>query len=356
MTPTQPRPLKSAAGVAACALGCLALTLLMFGPRLWLMRSYLPGTFQWDRAHSFLLQCAAPLRRDVEPAMLWRLLPPLVCHALGLTGYAALLLPFVGVLVLVGYVVVLHRRRLNDLRFVFGGTLLFTTTSCVLVPLHWLGVNDAWVWLALLAVSFSPARWPVAVACLLAPWVDERFIIGLPLALLVRAADRGEAFAWRSVVLPGLCLLPYAGLRLAFAHDPAGTAATRAFLRQSVLHQAVLIAPWAPLGWWMGLRAAWVPAAYAISHRRWALGTAVALTALVSLALAADLSRSIAVVEPVALLGVFLAAQRWPDRAPAGALALGGAGLLIPAAHVVGAKLDLISPLPLELFRLLRGG
>lgn len=356
MPPTEPRPVRSAAGVAACALGSLALVLLMFAPRLWLMRSYLPGTFQWDRAHSFLLQCAAPLRRDVEPAMLWRLLPPLLCHALGLTGSSALVLPFVGVVILVVYVAVLHRRRLNDLRFIFGGTLLFTTTSCVLVPLHWLGVNDAWVWLALLAVAFSPARWPIAVACLLAPWVDERFVIGLPLALLVRAADRGEAFAWRAAVLPGLCLLPYAGLRLAVASDGAASGVTREFLRHSVLHQAVLIAPWAPLGWWMGLRAAWVPAAYALSRRRWVLGAAVVLTALASLALAADLSRSIAVVEPVAMLGVFLAAQRWPERAPAGAFALGCAGLLIPAAHVVGGKLDLISPLPLELYRLLRSG
>ncbi len=128
-----------------CALACLAITLTVFAPRLWLMRTYLPGTFQWDRAHTFLLQCEDPFRRDIEPAMLWRVLPPLVCHYAGLTGKAPLVVPLIGVLILVSYVAVLLRRREPAPRFVFGGTLLVTTTSAVLVPLHWFGMNDAWV-------------------------------------------------------------------------------------------------------------------------------------------------------------------------------------------------------------------
>ena len=46
--------------------GCLLLSILFFAPRLWLMRDYVPGSFQWDRAHTFLLQCEQPLRRDIE--------------------------------------------------------------------------------------------------------------------------------------------------------------------------------------------------------------------------------------------------------------------------------------------------
>jgi hypothetical protein len=68
------------------ALACLALGMFFFAPQLWLMTEYQPGTFQWDRARTFLLQCEIPLRRDIEPAMHWRLLPPLVCHALHLRG------------------------------------------------------------------------------------------------------------------------------------------------------------------------------------------------------------------------------------------------------------------------------
>ena len=39
----------------------------------------------------------------------------------------------------------------------------------------------------LLAVAFAPGRVPVLAACLLTPWIDERFVLGLPLALLVAA-------------------------------------------------------------------------------------------------------------------------------------------------------------------------
>lgn len=46
-------PLHSPARILFYALPCLALTLFAFSPRLWLMRTYLPGTFQWDRAHTF---------------------------------------------------------------------------------------------------------------------------------------------------------------------------------------------------------------------------------------------------------------------------------------------------------------
>jgi len=66
--------------------GSLALSVLFFAPRLWLMQHYVKGSFQWDRAHTFLAQCEQPLRRDIEPAMDWRLLPPLAAHALHLPG------------------------------------------------------------------------------------------------------------------------------------------------------------------------------------------------------------------------------------------------------------------------------
>lgn len=347
--------IRSKRDILLCALVSIAITVFVFSPRLWLMRHYMPGTFQWDRAHTYLLQCKAPFRRDIEPAMLWRLLVPLVCYTAGLAGKAPLLVPFAGVLALAIYVVVLLRRRQADARFVFGGSLLFTTTSGILVPLHWFGMNDAWVWLGQLAVAFGSASWAIPLACLLGPWVDERFIIGLPLALLVRAVDRGERLSWRNVATVGLWLIPYAAVRIAFSLNPSEIQATRGFLTYHILSQAAVILPWAPLGWWMGLRGAWVPAVYALNRRRLALGCVALATALVSLALAADISRSIAILAPLALLGLFLLARDHPDTAPRFTLGLGLLNLAIPAAHVVYTKFDLINPLVIELVRLLRG-
>jgi hypothetical protein len=336
---------------------CLALSVLFFAPRLWLMTEYLPGTFQWDRAHTYLLQCEQPLRRDVEPAMLWRLLPPLVAHACALPGKTPLALPWLGVIACMVYVAVLFRRRLPDLRYVYGGTLLFATTSAVLVPVGWFGINDAWVWLGLIAVAFGESAWALPVAALLCPWIDERFIIGFPLAWFVRCLNRDDPL-WSRPVLSGLWLMPYVAMRFALGGNPVGGGASTAFLQAQLGAAAVI--PFAPLGWWMALRAGWAAVALGI----WSLPIAgrclatavVGITLLVMLGLASDLSRSAAILTPIVLWGCFVLARRFPAQAPRVLLAAGLINLLLPAAHVVHTKIDLISPLPLELFRLLRGG
>lgn len=336
---------------------CLVLSVMFFAPRLWLMRHYVKGSFQWDRGHTFLLQCEQPLRRDIEPAMQWRLLPPLACHALRLPGNMPLALPWLGIVAATAYAAVLFRRRLDDWRFVMGGTLLFATTSAVLVPVGWLGMNDAWVWLGLLAVAFARARWAAPLACLLCPWIDERFIIGFPLAWLVGRHERGTGWSWPAT-REALWLLPYAALRLWLTRqDAVANTAMHQFLADH-LRQTVLLVPLVPLGWWMGLRAAWLAVAYACwttPPRRRLLGAiTLAATTGASVVLAADLSRSIAILMPVVFLGCFEYARRSPAGAPRALLLLGVANLLIPAAHLTYVHIDPINPLPIELWRLLR--
>jgi len=328
---------------------CLTLSVTFFAPRLWLMRHYVKGSFQWDRAHTFLLQCEEPLRRDIEPAMQWRLLPPVVCRALHLPGNVPLALPWLGVIAATAFVAVLLRRRLDDWHFVAGGTLLFATTSAVLVPVGWLGMNDAWVWLGLLVVAFGQARWAVPLACLLCPWVDERFLIGFPLAWLVARHDRGTGWSWPAT-REALWLLPYAGLRLWLGHhDAVASEATQHYLTDRI-QQTILLVPLVPLGWWMGLRAAW-----ATPSGQRLLGSATLLATLAaSLALASDLSRSVAIITPVVLLGCFRFARQFPTATPRALLILGLANLLIPAAHMTYVHIDPINPLPIELYRWLR--
>lgn len=334
----------------------LLLSVVFFAPRLWLMRHYVPGSFQWERAHTFLLQCEAPLRRDIEPAMLWRLLPPAVCHALRLPGWTPLIVPWLGAIIATIYVAVLYRRRCDDWRFVAGGVLLFATTSAVLVPTGWLGMNDGWVWLGLLAVAFGRTGWALPLACLLCPWIDERFIIGFPLACWIRQIVRAERatahllqFAW---------LLPYAAIRLWFSHrNPTIAAASGGYL-SGQFSQILTYLPLAPLGWWMGLRVAWIPVGYGIAkiegRDRWILAAIMAATVGASVALASDLSRSIAILTPAVCLGCFLAYQHEPVKTPSRILFLGVTNLVIPAAHVTYTKIDPISILPVELLRWLR--
>ncbi len=339
----------------AIGLGCLLASLFFFCPHLWLMRHYVPGSFEWDRAHTFLLQCAQPLRHDIETAMRWRLLPPLVCRGLGLRGNAPLVAPWAGAFAATVYVAELFRRRCPDLRFIIGGTLLFASTSAILVPTGWLGMNDAWVWLGLLAVAFGRSAWALPLACLLCPWIDERFLLGLPLAWSVRCLDRSTPL-WTPAALGFLALAPYAGLRLFFGGDPLTNPAERTFLAAASSRE---ILPFDPLGRWMRLRAAWFPVAFAARidaplRRRLAAALCLAAGLIVCLALASDLSRSAALVVPAVLLGCFELNRRYPDRAPRLLLLLGVLNLLLPAAHVVYTKIALINPLPLELLRLLR--
>jgi len=68
------------------------------------------------------------------------------------------------------------------------------------------------------------------------------------------------------------------------------------------------------------------------------------------------MSRSAAILVPLVLCGVFHFAAEHPAIAPRAVLFAGVLNLLIPAAHMTYTKIDPISVLPIELFRLLRGG
>src|ERR1019366_1041989 len=205
-------------------------------------------------------------------------------------------------------------------------------------------MNDAWIWLGLLAVAFGRAVWAIPLACVLYPWIDERFIIGFPLAWVVRCLDRREPFidARASVAL---WLLPYVGLRFWLNRNPAGDHVTADFLR-TVLSINIGLAQFVPLGWWMGLRTGWVLVACAVwlapAGRRVPAAGVLLATLVVSWLLASDLSRSAAIALPLVLLGCFALAQKFSLHTPGALLVLGLTSLLVPAAHVSYTKIDLI--------------
>lgn len=337
---------------------CLGLVVCAFSPHLWVIANRAPDSYEWARATTYLRQCAHPFDHAVEPAMRWRLLPALIAHGLGLTGNAPLVIPWLGVLALVSWVATRLLGTLGDWRYAAGGTLVFACTSACLVPIGWLGMNDAWIWLGLLVVAFSESRAALVSACLLVPWVDERFLIGLPLAWAVRIVSGTERLPTaRSLVWPVMLVLPYAAIRIGLGGAPWAEHVERSFLKDQI-RTSLQSLPYAPLAWWMGLRIAWAAVVYGIlalyRDDRWIVSAIAAATAGISLLLASDMSRSIAILCPLAMLGLVELARRRPAEAPRIAAWAGVIALLIPAAHVVYHTIAPIDNLVFELVRLHR--
>jgi hypothetical protein len=283
--------------------------------------------------------------------MRWRLLPPLIAHLASLPGKTPLLIPWLGLIAATTYVARILQLHSDDWRFVLGGTLLFATTSAAIVPITWFGINDAWVTLGLLIITFERSPLALAGAALLCPWVDERFIIGLPLAWTAGCLYRGEPLVSRRFVLMGTALAPYVLLRLGLSSMYA-VGVERAHLSSQV-NQLLVSFKYGYLGWWMGLRAAWAPIAFFMLtvRRPFLFATIFLITAAVMISLTEDQSKSAAIATPVAILGLLSIRRDYPIIAPKVVLALGIIGLLLPATHVGNRSIVPYDNLLVELVR-----
>src|SRR5207244_6040546 len=104
-------------------------------------------------------------------------------------------------------------------------SLIAGASAWFFVSTGWLGYYDAWLGLGLLAVGFSRRPWVAGVACVLTPWVDERFVLGFPLALLVRWIRTDHAttprtfVSWlrREAMMPIALIGGYVALRVLLA-------------------------------------------------------------------------------------------------------------------------------------------
>ena len=347
--------------VATSVILAIFLSLLFFSPKFWVMTEPLPGTFEWARALTFLQQCQDPFSADVEPAMRWRLLPPLTAYVLGLRGYGALVLPYLGLLVLLAHWCTTVERFTADRLYALLATVLLATTGAVLTITGMYGINDAWFLTGLLAVAAGRNRVSLLLPGLLAPWVDERFLLGWPAALFCRWWLQGmpPRFAGQ-IVGATLALSPYVSLRIGYTLW-AGDRGSGAFVADALGIVPVYL-PYVRLGWWMGFRAAWILLlvgvyAWGRDGGRKALGAGLGITCAGVLAitlLAADLSRSTNLVLPLLLCGT-VALHRLTCGSAHRYLWSGGlaiANLLIPYEAVIYNKLAPVWGLPLELLRL----
>jgi hypothetical protein len=333
---------------------CLLLIVLFHSPRWWLIVDESPGTCEWDRARSYLLQCEDPFRVDVEPAMHWRFVPQVFVWAAGGHRAVGLAIPWLGAVALAAYVIHRLRKQGYDAGTAFWLCTLLLSTAPMLVSLGWLGMNDAWVALGLAILAFEERRLPIILACALCPLIDERFVFGAPGAVLVRYYPY-EGIRLR--VIAG-CLLgalaPFFVFRaIGFAMGRGGM---NGFLLSSI--QASRSYLWcAPLGLWMAFRFAYIPPVLRIqsefSHRRVACIALVGgclVPTLGGFLLATDTMRTASILLPLCVWGVLGSQQ--VDRKWAYWLALGN--LVVPAAHVTYTKIMPVNSILVELWRVWR--
>lgn len=342
-----------------------------FAPHLWLIAGKNPGTFLWSRALTFIAQCEDPFRRDIELAMQWRLLPPLVCHYLGLKGNLALIFPFIGTLLLLFTIAHILLKETQDKIYTFIGTILVATTSSILVSITWFGINDCWFLTGLLLIAFGEGGISLILACLLSPWVDERAIIALPLALGCRYLisrnhiSEQQQKVVKEIIIAGLLIIFYLIVRFTLSKLLLADNSD-AFIKETLSHFSEWIL-WSPLGWLFGFRAAWLLIGFGVFvlYRRSGLlasASTIAITFIIYLTisiLASDTSRSSALILPLLILSIIYLKQEiklllpYLNLTPTTILMiLLLINLILPVRHVTYTKTDAINCLPIELYRL----
>jgi hypothetical protein len=342
----------------------ILLSLFFFSPRFINWDLSRAGSFEVSRAISFLQQVNNPWDSSIESALKWRLLIPNTAHFTGIRGWAALSISWIGVVVLLAQTTWIILNITRDRWLAITGCVLVSSSSAVVVSTGWLGINDAWYLSGLMTVAFVKNPLWLLGSCLISPWLDEKFLIALPLAILTRwhqdiqSNTRDALFKLMSLITCGV--IPYITTRI-FVTFFYSDASSTSFVK-SVLTGFTTWLPWVHLGWWMAFRLGWIfivisfwlilivgGLRYLLIALFLFLSSSLAITIL-----AADMSRSAAMVLPLLVWG-------W-SNAPSNTI-FGNANmrniivlsnLLIPCMHVTYDKASLISTLPLEIFRLLR--
>ncbi|MBL9201742.1 MAG: tetratricopeptide repeat protein, partial [Opitutaceae bacterium] len=286
----------------------------------------------------------APPTDELHRAIQWRLLFPLVGRALHLPPVLFFGLAHLGAVLSLTWMIALLRRAGLPWAETALATIALGAASWFFTSTGWLGYFDSWLALALLVAAFAEHRWLVWLACLLAPWVDERFIAAAPLVLLCRWLHRpAEVTVRRDALVPAAILVAFLAVRLGLLAPRSGEGAT---VGSYLAVRDYLDAPLSrlALGVWEGLRAGWALVAIAVAllwrnrTHAFALAAAAVVLAALGLATAQDYSRSMTMLLPIALLGPLRAAGAPPAWWPTALRAVAGAALLLPAHHVMNDR------------------
>lgn len=334
------------------ALGCLAVLFVFFSPpfaawRAWARApeiGFLPETRRGVAVLEQAKALGAPVVDPLHSAIQWRLLFPAVARGLGLPAWALFGFAHVGALLALWFLIEHAKARgatWGEAAFV---ALLAGAGAWFFAATGWLGYYDSWVVLGLLAVAFAARREWGWLACLAVPWIDERFVLAVPLALLCRQLDGDDARRenWKSEWgMPLALCAAFAVVRLAVLPGSAANATVSGYLAWLDFSKT----PWTQFVWgvWEGWRMGWVliaVAVWAVAQRRGtttalALGAVSAAVLLVGLLTAQDFGRSMMLLAPLVGLGAGAwGGVTWPGKRSA-LVGLAGAALVLPAHQVM---------------------
>ena len=288
-----------------------AVSLGWFCPRFYLWN---PAEFydfpECNRAVATLLQARAP-SADIVPiggndVIRWRLLFPTLAYFFKLSPDVLVILPFVFSFLMLWAAGSLIYARTQKLSAAAAATALAATSAPFFVSTGFLCYFDSALALLMIGTVFCERRVSVFALAALAPWVDERFILALPLLLWARAALQKKV---AEMILPiALGLAPYLVLRVfaALAGDFTGGYWSN-YLRFDHNTKRLF------LGLWEGLRWGFAPVMAALlwAKKEIRLGGILIMLAMIflHLTIAGDYSRSGVIFLPIMLLGVIALAK-----------------------------------------------
>lgn len=294
---------------------------------------------------------------DVDHKIIrWRLLFPALGHFLHLPWWAVLGLSHLGAFFLTLYLAylgwsVLDRDR-RTLLAAFCFALIAGATAPLFTSLGLPGYYDSWLALGILTIAFARSRTLIVFACLATPWVDERLVLGLPLALGIRYVMRPDKknlspshWCRTEALAPVGVVMLYAVFRL-FLAGAGGSQTTQEYFQKFIAGETLSLSD-RLYGAWAGLSTGWLLILAALAgcwqmarmEKKWqplGLVALFVLTSILSLFTAVDLSRSMVLLTVLLPLGwawIYPRASKWRSAA---ALILAAMALTIPAYHVVG--------------------
>ncbi|PAW76895.1 MAG: hypothetical protein B9S32_13275 [Verrucomicrobia bacterium Tous-C9LFEB] len=342
--------------------------LYFFSPRyvLWQGLHILPSHFnpEVNRAY-YSLQIKQHPAVDIpdnksNTTVRWRLFFPLLGYYLHIPNYLFLCIPYIGVFFSLLAIAHLALKETQNRWQTLLITLLAATTSWFITSTGWLSYWDAWFVLSLLLVSFFDGRRALIYPCIFAPWIDERFLIGLPIAIIVRGyylydQQPGAFRKWANDFLVlCLALIPWVILRgmIVFGSIDNSDTFVRFAEHMKVPHTVLTTF----LGGWHGLRGLWFFAFLLVYllYRHYARIVGVGLVLLViflhvfGVYISGDVTRNVSEFFPLAILGIILG-LRWCRTFTLTALPIVLAvNLILPYTHVMTGFLVPVYYFPYE--------
>ncbi len=263
----------------------------------------------------------------------WRLLPPLIGHIAHMPPSVYLALPRLGAwwLLLLG---VWYAWKLGSAKAAWISALLVAGSTPWLTAVDNVQF-DGWVAGMLLIVAFTPSRLTAWSFAALGPWMDERFVLFLPVALLVRAATTGES-PWREAS----GVIPYAAVRLvALLLGDAMAAPFSLAMRDWRFGQCAV-------GWFWAWRLAWpiliLGGARVVQRCPAWLAVGAVLGVAAAALLATDYTRTAAGLVPTAVLGAGAAVR--DRRLWLIALTLVALNFALPYWHIIAGTRIPVTP------------